>query len=65
MRLLQAAARHARANGATLLEGYPTDPHKSQPDPFVFTGLAAAFRQAGFAEVARRSPTRPMMRQAL
>lgn len=62
VRLLQAAAHHARAMGATILEGYPTEPNKSQPAPFVFTGLASAFRQAGFVEVARRSPTRPVMR---
>jgi len=30
-----------------------------------FYGLAAAFRRAGFREVARRSPTRPIMRLEL
>jgi hypothetical protein len=32
-------------------------------DAFVWTGLASAFRQAGFKEVARRSKTRPIMRR--
>lgn len=63
--LLEAAARHARQHGATLLEGYPVEPAKTQPAPFVFTGLASAFRRAGFREVARRSPTRPIMRRTL
>jgi hypothetical protein len=31
-------------------------------DAFAWNGLAAAFRKAGFREVARRSPTRPIMR---
>ena len=32
-------------------------------DAFLFTGLVPAFRKAGFDEVARRSPTRPIMRR--
>jgi GNAT superfamily N-acetyltransferase len=32
------------------------------PDVFAWTGIAAAFRKAGFVEVARRSPTRPIFR---
>jgi len=61
--LLRAAAVHARTNGARLLEGYPVAPRQSSvPDAFVWTGLASAFRKAGFREVARRSSTRPIMR---
>jgi GNAT superfamily N-acetyltransferase len=66
VKLLEAAARHARARGADCLEGYPVEPRKdSVPDPWVFTGLAGAFRKAGFVEVARRSETRPIMRREL
>lgn len=61
--LLQAALDYARAQGATIVEGYPVDPTKgSTPDVFAYTGLADAFEKAGFVEVARRSPTRPIMR---
>jgi GNAT superfamily N-acetyltransferase len=60
--LLQAAVAFAREHGAQWIEGYPVEPEKPQADVFVFTGLASAFRKAGFAEVARRSPTRPIMR---
>jgi len=61
--LLKAAIEHARARGATIVEGYPVEPKKgSMPDIFAFTGLSSAFRQAGFVEVARRSETRPIMR---
>jgi GNAT superfamily N-acetyltransferase len=64
--LLRAAAAHAQAQGARLLEGYPLEPKKSTvPDAFVWTGLASAFRKAGFREVARRSSTRPIMRLEL
>lgn len=60
--LLEAAKAFVRGQGGSLLEGYPVEPAARQADAFVFTGLAAAFRRAGFTEVARRSPTRPIMR---
>jgi GNAT superfamily N-acetyltransferase len=61
--LLRAAADYVRRNGGRIVEGYPTEPRLSpQADAFVFTGIASAFRAAGFREVARRSPTRPIMR---
>lgn len=63
--LLEAAAEFARKHGAKILEGYPTEPRKDQPDAFVYTGLASAFRKAGFKEVARRSPSRPIFRLQL
>lgn len=64
--LLNAAADHARKRGATVLEGYPVEPgQKRMADAWVFTGLAAAFRRAGFREVARPSKTRPIMRRTL
>ncbi len=64
--LLRKAAAYARRRGARMLEGYPVDPVKGKmPDTFAYYGLAAAFRQAGFREVARRSATRPIMRLEL
>ena len=63
--LLRAAVEFARARGARLIEGYPTEPRKDQPDLFVYTGLASTFRRAGFVEVARRTPSRPIMRRSL
>lgn len=63
VRLLEAAVEHARKQGAKIVEGYAIAPKKgSMPDVFAFPGFASAFRQAGFIEVARRSPTRPIMR---
>jgi len=63
VKLLQAAVRHARSLGAHVIEGYPVEPRRGRmPDVFAWTGLAGGFREAGFKEVARRSPTRPIMR---
>jgi GNAT superfamily N-acetyltransferase len=65
-RLIEAAARHAAARGATTVEAYPVEPRSADmPGVFAFTGTAAAFRAAGFVEVARRSETRPIMRRSV
>jgi GNAT superfamily N-acetyltransferase len=64
--LLRKAAAFARRRGARCLEGYPLDVARGKvPDAFAYYGLASAFRQAGFHEVARRSATRPIMRLEL
>jgi GNAT superfamily N-acetyltransferase len=63
--LVEAAVAHAKRNGARVVEAYPVDPQKRQADAFVYTGLASTFEKAGFNEVARRSPTRPIVRRAL
>jgi GNAT superfamily N-acetyltransferase len=61
--LLRAAVAFAKHRGAKVVEGYPTEPSKNaMPDPFLWTGTPAAFRKAGFVEVARRSQSRPIMR---
>jgi GNAT superfamily N-acetyltransferase len=66
IKLLKAAVAYARKQGARIIEGYPVDPQKGRlPDVFVYTGLAPAFRSAGFVEVLRRSETRPIMRYIL
>jgi GNAT superfamily N-acetyltransferase len=61
--LLGAAAKHVKSRGGKVIEGYPVQPAKGKmPDAFAYPGLAAGFKAAGFEEVARRSPTRPIMR---
>lgn len=63
VRLLKAAAKHVKARGGRVLEGYPVEPKGvNAPAPFVWTGLPSAFLAAGFVECTRRSPTRPVMR---
>ncbi len=64
--LLEGAVEWARCQGADCVEGYPVEPvKKPMPAVFAYTGLASAFKRAGFKEVARRSPTRPLMRRSL
>lgn len=64
--LLKATVDYVDKQGGKIVEGYPVEPKKDwTPDPFVYTGLASAFRKAGFVEVARRSETRPLMRYVL
>jgi GNAT superfamily N-acetyltransferase len=64
--LLRAAVEYARQYGARLVEGYPIEPKTPRiPAVFAWTGLASAFRQAGFVEVKRRSDTRPVMRYVI
>jgi GNAT superfamily N-acetyltransferase len=62
--LLKAAIDYVKSKGGKIVEGYPVDiqNEQSQPDAFVYTGTASAFKQAGFVEVARNSPTRPIFR---
>ena len=66
VRMLEAACDFAAQRGARMLEGYPIDTKGArQAATFLWTGLPAAFAAAGFREVARRSPTRPIMRRAV
>lgn len=60
--LLRAAVRHARQEGVTLLEAYPVDKRGRSNDEFMWFGAKSMFDAAGFHEVARRKPTRPVMR---
>jgi len=63
LEMILAARDFAFKHGASVLEGYPVDPvNKPFPDAFAFTGTARLFQEAGFTEVERRSPTRPIMR---
>jgi ribosomal protein S18 acetylase RimI-like enzyme len=63
--MLRAAVEHARLAGARLLEAYPVDrSERSRPDDMFF-GALSMFDRAGFSEVARRKPTRPVVRKTL
>ncbi len=61
--LLDAAVEFARSHGAIAVEGYAKDGHTA--DEFAWMGPVSLFTRAGFAEIARRSPTRPVMRLEL
>jgi ribosomal protein S18 acetylase RimI-like enzyme len=63
--LLDGAIAYARKRGARLLEAYPVDrPERSRDDSMWF-GSMSMFDRAGFKEVARRKPQRPVVRLAL
>jgi GNAT superfamily N-acetyltransferase len=64
--LLKAAVEFASENGATALEGHPVDVAALSAarvgGSAVFTGTMAMFCAAGFTEVGRTYPSRPVMR---
>jgi GNAT superfamily N-acetyltransferase len=59
--LLRGALAHALAQGAIVVEAYPVDARPASHWD-LFLGSPAAFREAGFVEVARRLPRRPILR---
>ena len=65
--LLKAAVDFAREHGATTVEGHPVDVAALSASRVggsaVFTGTVSMFSAAGFTEVARTYPTRPVMRR--
>ena len=63
--LLAAAIEFARANGATLLEAYPVDRSVAGAKSAPWFGSLTMFTSAGFREVARNRPWRPIVRMAL
>ena len=64
--LLQASLAHARASGASVLEGYPVDTGgRRVASSSVFTGTLDLFLAAGFERVAERLAGRPVVRRLL
>jgi ribosomal protein S18 acetylase RimI-like enzyme len=60
--LLQGAIAYARKHGATLVEAYPVDKADRSPDDALWFGAKSMYDRAGFKEVARRKPARPVVR---
>ena len=61
--LLEGAIRYARKRGATMLEGYPVDRPGRSSDDAMWFGAKSMYDDAGFREVARRRPNRPVVRR--
>jgi len=62
--LVRGAIDYVARKTGKLIEAYPVEP-KSEgglPDAFAWHGVASMFTAEGFVEVARRSPTRPIVR---
>lgn len=61
--LVHGAVAHARSQGATVVEAYPTLPKKDLLPPVSsFMGVPSLYEQAGFVECARPSKSRAIMR---
>jgi len=60
--LLRGAVAYARKQGATLIEAYPVDRPARSHDEYMWFGAKSMYDHAGFKEVARRKPTRPVVR---
>ncbi|HEX6570681.1 MAG TPA: GNAT family N-acetyltransferase [Steroidobacteraceae bacterium] len=63
--LLDGAIAYARAQGARLLEAYPVDDPRRSRDDAMWFGAKSMYDEAGFEEVARRKPRRPVVRLEL
>jgi ribosomal protein S18 acetylase RimI-like enzyme len=60
--LLQGAVEYAAKRGARIVEAYPIDKAKRGADDWMWHGAKSMFDRAGFEEVARRKPQRPVVR---
>ena len=60
--LLKAAVAYAKRQGATLVEAYPIDKPARSNDDSMWFGAKSMYDKAGFKEVARRKPQRPIVR---
>jgi GNAT superfamily N-acetyltransferase len=61
--LLDGAVAFAKEHGASCVEGYPLDAPRKLNSGELFVGRLSVFLDAGFEEVLRRSPTRPIVRK--
>jgi GNAT superfamily N-acetyltransferase len=60
--LLRGAIAFAKRRGVKLLEAYPVDRRGRLNDDQLWFGAKSMFDACGFEEVARRKPTRPVVR---
>ena len=60
--LLGGAIAYAKKRGVTLLEAYPVDKLNRSNDDCMWFGAKSMYDNAGFTEVARRKPQRPIVR---
>lgn len=60
--LLKGAIAYAMQHGATLVEAYPVDKPTRSRDDAMWFGAKSMYDDAGFTEVARRKPERPIVR---
>ncbi len=61
--LLEGAIAYARKRGVALLEAYPVDKPGRSNDDSMWFGAKSMYDAAGFEEVVRRKPNRPIVRR--
>lgn len=67
-KLLDAAIDFARRGGARIVEGYPVDPEsagRKRSSNELYHGVLSTFEDAGFREIGRPRPDRPVVALAL
>src|SRR4030095_10939022 len=60
--LLKGAVASAKQQGATLVAAYAVDKPTRSNDDYMWFGAKSMYDKAGFKEVARRKPQRPIVR---
>lgn len=60
--LIRGAVDFAVANGAIAVEAYPVEADRKLTMYDLFVGTISAYQEIGFVEVARHTPTRPILR---
>ncbi len=60
--LLSAAVEYVRSQGGRIVEGYPIVANENAAPATLFTGTETIFKRAGFNEVVRHTPMRPIFR---
>jgi GNAT superfamily N-acetyltransferase len=68
VQLLESAVEWAARHDGSVLDGHPVDTAELAGTPSasaVFTGTSSMFRRAGFSEIGRSYPSRPVMRRRL
>lgn len=63
--LLREAVVFAQSQGAEWIEGYPFDLDQGNSRGDLYPGILSVFLAEGFVEIARRLPTRPVVRLSI
>jgi GNAT superfamily N-acetyltransferase len=63
--LLAGAVAYAKKQGAKVIEAYPVDRPSRSNDESMWFGAKSMYDKAGFSEVTRRKPQRPVVRLRL
>jgi GNAT superfamily N-acetyltransferase len=64
-KLLDAAVKYARKNGARIVEAYPIEPRNELTGFAGFTGIQSVFERSGFVEAGRTGNGRAVMRRTV